>query len=138
MTDYQHLTNLEFVSNATSLQSNFESIPLADIRYPHLQLFYRLVTEFFKNGRLRGSSSDNHFVLFNAPNLAAGLEAHKKMVDPWFVNLRNLNFATSVHTIDYLQAGTRVAFVYKVRQDPNAPEPLRREALTCYQAYLLH
>ena len=114
MTGYQHLTNLDFVSNATSPQSNFGCIPLADMLYPHLQLFYRLTTEFFKNGRLRESSSDNHFALFNAPNLLEGLEAHKKMVDPWFVNLHNLNFTTTVNVIDYLQAGTRVEFVYKV------------------------
>jgi hypothetical protein len=138
MTLYHHLTNLDFVTNANSPESNFGRIPLADIRYPHLQLFCRLATEFFKDGRLRGSSSDNNFALFNAPNLSAGLEAHKKTVDPWFVNLLNLNFATTVHDIDYVQTGTRVAFVYKVRQDPNAPEPLHREALTCYQVYLLH
>ena len=63
MTTYQHLTNLDFVRNTTSCQSNFGLLPPTDIRYLHLQLFYRLTTEFFKGGRLLGSSNDNLFAL---------------------------------------------------------------------------
>jgi hypothetical protein len=50
----------------------FGRIIHADTRFPHVQLFCRLAPEFFKVGRLRGSSSDNHFALFDAPNLPAG------------------------------------------------------------------
>ena len=135
MQPFQHLTNLDFVANANSPQTNFGRIPLADTRYPHVQLFCRLAVAYFQAVRLRSSSTDTHFALYNAPNLSAGLEVHKRLVDPWFVNIRRLNFATTAAAFDYLQAGTRVAFVYKLSQDPLAPEPLRREALVCYQAY---
>ena len=39
MTAYQHLTNLDYVKNATGCQSNFGRIPLNDTRFPHVQLF---------------------------------------------------------------------------------------------------
>ena len=81
MTVYQHLVNLDFVRKASSPATSFGRIPVADIRFPHLQIFYRLVHEFFRVGRLRGSSGDNHFPLFNAPNLSAGLESYKKTID---------------------------------------------------------
>jgi hypothetical protein len=42
MTAYQHLTNLDYVKNATGCQSNFGRIPLNDTRFPHVQLFCRL------------------------------------------------------------------------------------------------
>jgi hypothetical protein len=39
MTVYQHMTNLDFVIDATSCQSNFVHLPPTDTRYPHLKLF---------------------------------------------------------------------------------------------------
>ena len=102
MTVYQHLVNLDFVRKASSPATSFGHIPVADIRFPHLQIFYRLVHEFFRVGRLRGSSGDNHFPLFNAPNLSAGLESYKKTIDPYFGNLRNYLFASAEHVIDFM------------------------------------
>jgi hypothetical protein len=57
------------------------------------------------------------------------------MIDPWFVSLRNLNFATTHDAIDFLQTSSRVLFVYKDIQDPEVPEPLRKEMVTCFQGY---
>jgi len=69
MTTYQHLANLDFVCDANNPATTFGRIPVTDIRFPHLQLFCRLTHEFSRVGRLRGSSGDNHFPLFNAPSL---------------------------------------------------------------------
>ncbi len=91
--------------------------------------------KFFRVGRLRGSSDDNHFPLFNVPYLSAGLEAYKKTIDPWFVNLRNYHFATAENGIDFLQATARVAFDYKTNQDPSVLDPLRKEIVTRFQTY---
>jgi hypothetical protein len=91
--------------------------------------------KFFQVGRLRGSSGDNHFPLFNAPYLSAGLEAYKKTIDPWFVNLRNYHFTTVENGIDFLQTTARVAFDYTTSQDPSVLDPLRKEMVTRFQAY---
>lgn len=64
-----------------------------------------------------------------------GIEAYKLKIDPFFTNLRNHNFATIEHAIDFLQATFRVTFVHKASQDPSVPEPFRKEMLTCYQSY---
>jgi len=135
MTAYQHLPNLDFVRHASSLQSKFGRIPLPDTRYPHLQLFDRLTAEFFKVDRLRDSQSDNNIAIFNAPNLSAGLEAHKTPVDSWFENIASLHFATADASFDYLRATELVVYVYKASQDPSIPEPLRKEMVTCFQGF---
>jgi len=137
MTAYQHLANLDFVLEANSPATVFGRIPNADTRFPHLQLFPKLLQEFFRVGRLRGSSGDNHFPLFNEPNLGQGLEAYKKKVDHYFGNLHNYRFATAENVIDFVQTTTRVAFVYKTSQDKYTPGPLKREMITFYQAYCI-
>jgi hypothetical protein len=113
MTAYQHLRNLDFVCHDSILQSNFDRIPLPDTRYPHLQLFGCLTSEFFKVDRLRGSQNDNNFTIFNAPNLPAGLEAHKDLVDSWFESIAGLHFSTVEPTFDYLRATDRVVYACK-------------------------
>jgi len=112
MTAYQHLANLDFVLEANSPATVFGRIPNPDLRFPHLQLFPRLLHEFFRVGRLRGSSGDNHFPLFNEPNLGQGLEAYKKRVDPYFANLRNYRFAAAENVIDFMQTTTRVCLLF--------------------------
>jgi len=57
MTAYQHLVNLDFVLDANSPATAFGRIPVADIRFPHLQLFCRLTHEFFRVGCLRGGTT---------------------------------------------------------------------------------
>jgi hypothetical protein len=133
MTTYQHLTNLDFVRDASSCHTNFGRITIADTRYPHLQLFCRLTTEFFQQGRLRGTSSDNHFAYFNTPNLGLGLEVHKKIIDPWFVSLRNLRFPVTDDLIDHLQVLDRLTFIFKTSQDPAMSEPLVKEMVRCVE-----
>ena len=71
MTAYQ-------VKNTTSCETNFGRIPYADVYYPHIQFFGKLTDEYFKSGRLVGSSSDNHFTLFTSPNLVEGLRTTRK------------------------------------------------------------
>jgi hypothetical protein len=88
---------------------------------------------FFKVGRLLASSSDNHFVLLNAPNLPAGLEAYKNKINPRFVSVRNLNFGTGHDVLDHLQAGSRLSFVYKCSQASGVPESLQKDYISCYQ-----
>ena len=88
---------------------------------------------FFKVGRLLASSSDNHFVLLNAPNLPAGLEAYKNKIDPWFVSVRNLNFGTAHDVLDHLQDGSRLSLVYKCSQASGVPESLQKDYISCFQ-----
>jgi hypothetical protein len=94
-----------------------------------------LAYEFFRVGRLRGSTGDNQFPLFNSPNISGGLDAYKQSIEPYFVNLRNYRFATSENTIDYMQDTARGAFIYKASQDPATPEALRKEYVATFQAY---
>jgi hypothetical protein len=49
--------------------------------------------------------------------------------------LRNYNFTTVEHAVDFLQTTARVAFVHKTSQDTSLPGPLRREMLACFQTY---
>ena len=135
MQSFQHLTNLSFVQEANNCETSFGRIPDQHIRFPHLQLFCRLAHEFFRVGRLRGTTGDNQFTLFNAPNISGGMDAYKKSIEPYFVNLRNYHFATSETTIDYMQATARGAFLFKASQDPSTPEHLRKEYVTAFQAY---
>ena len=109
MQSYQHLVNIDFVRYANSCESTFGRIPTADVLYPHLQCFCRLLFEYFSVGRLRGSSSANFFPIFNDPDLAGGIEAYKLRIDPFFSHLRNYNFATVPAAIDFLQVAARVA-----------------------------
>jgi len=102
MTAYQHLANLDFVLEPNSPATAFGRIVFPDTRFPHLQLFAKLLQEFFRVGRLRGTSGDNHFPLFNEPNLGQGLEAYKKRVDPYFANLRNYRFTAAENVIAFL------------------------------------
>ena len=43
MTAYQYLTNLDFVTDASGCRTNFGRIPQADVRFPHVKLFSRLL-----------------------------------------------------------------------------------------------
>ena len=57
MAAYQHLVNLDFVRS------------VVDVNYPHIQFLPTHSDEYFKTGRLLESSRDNHFALFNSPDL---------------------------------------------------------------------
>ena len=133
MTAYHHLVNLDFVRSATSCETNFGHIPHADVYYPHIQLFGWLTDEYFKAGRLLGSSSDNHFALFNSPDLSAGLEAYKKSIDPWFVSAKSMNFPTALDQLDWLQASSRLHFIYKCSQSTDVSFPLRQLYINFFQ-----
>jgi len=137
MTSYQHLVNLDFVLAANSPATAFGRIINGELRWPHLQCFVKLLQEFFRVARLRGSSGDIHFPLFNEPNLGQGLEAFKKKVDPYFINLRNYHFPAAENVIDYMQTTVRVAFIFKASKDKHTPVPLKREMITLYQAYCI-
>jgi hypothetical protein len=126
MTAYHHLVNLDFVRSATSCETNFGRIPHADVYYPHIQLFGRLTDEYFKDGRLLGSSRDNHFALFNSPDLSGGVESYKKSTVPWFVSVKSMNFPTDLDQFDWIHASSRLYFIYKCRQSPDVSHPLRQ------------
>jgi hypothetical protein len=133
MAAYQHLVDLDFVRAANSGETNFGRIPNADVYYPHMQLFGRLTDEYFKAGRLLGSSSDNHFALFNSPDLCAGLEAYKKSTEAWFLSVKSMNFRTAFDQLDWLQASSRLHFIYKCSQSPEVPRPLRQLYINLFQ-----
>ena len=135
MQSFRHLTNLSFVQEAMAFETSFGRIPDQDLRLPHKQLFCRLVHEFFRVGRLRGITGDHQFPLLNALNIAGGLDVYKKLIDSYFVNLRNYRFATSETTIDYMQATARGAFLFKTSQDPATPDALKKEYVAAFQAY---
>ena len=100
MAAYQYLTNLDFVTDASGCRTNFGRIPQGDVCFPHVQFFPKLLMEYFKVGRLLGSSNDNNFVLFMSPDISEGIETYKKRVAPWFVTVKNLNFATADEFLD--------------------------------------
>jgi hypothetical protein len=135
MQSFQHLTNLSFVQEANNCETSFGQIPDQDLRHPHLQLFCRLTHEYFRVGRLRGTTGVNQFPFFNAPNISGGIDTYKKSIEPYFLNLRNYRFATSETTIDYMQATVRGAFLFNASQDPSTPEHLKKEYLVAFQAY---
>ena len=83
MTSYQHLVNLTFVKKSTGCETNSVGhIPNDDVYFPHMYLFGKLATEYFKTGRLLSSSSDNHHTLFHSPTLATDIEAYKNGIKP--------------------------------------------------------
>ena len=133
MAAYHHLVNLDFVRAATSGETNFGRIPNADVPYPHLQLFGRLTDEYFKAGRLLGSSSDNHFAIFNASDLGAGLEDHKKSTEAWFISVKSMNFPITNDQLDWLHASSLLHFIYKCSQSPEVPRPLRQLYINFFQ-----
>jgi hypothetical protein len=49
MTAHQYLTNLDFVTDASGCRTNFGRIPQADVRFPHVYLFSKLLMEYFKS-----------------------------------------------------------------------------------------
>ena len=80
MAAYQYLTNLDFVTDASGCKTNFDRIPQADVRFPHVQLFSKLLVEYFKVGRHLGSSNDNNFALFMSPDISEGIEAYNVLI----------------------------------------------------------
>jgi hypothetical protein len=106
---YQYLTNLDFVTDASGCRTNFGRIPQADVRFPHVQLFSKLLMEYFKVGRLLGSSNDNNFALFMSPDISEGIETYKKRVAPWFVTVKNLNFTTDEDFQDCVSLASTLA-----------------------------
>ena len=133
MAAYQYLTNLDFVTDASGCRTNFGRIPQADVRFPHVQLFSKLLMEYFKVGRLLGSSNDNNFALFMSPDISEGIEAYKKRVAPWFATAKNLNFATAEDFQDWLNASTRISFMQKASQAPGVPRALQQQYVAAYQ-----
>jgi len=131
MAAYHHLVNLDFVRAANSGETNFGRIPNADLYYPHLQLFGRLTAEYFT--RLLGSSSVNHFALFNAPALCAGLEAHKKSTEAWFLSVKSMNFRSALDQLDWLEASSILNFIFLASQSPDMPRPLRQLYINLFQ-----
>jgi hypothetical protein len=63
------------------------------------------------------------------------IDAYKKSIEPYFLNLRNYRFATSETTIDYMQVTVRGAFLFNASQDLSTPEHLKKEYLVAFQAY---
>jgi hypothetical protein len=133
MAAYHHLVNLDFVREANSGETNFGRIPNADLYYPHLQLFGRLTAEYFRAARLLGSSSVNHFALFNAPALCAGLEAHKKSTEAWFLSVKSMNFRSALDQLDWLEASSILHFIFLASQSPDVPRPLRQLYINLFQ-----
>jgi hypothetical protein len=74
------------------------------------------LVEYFKVVLLLGSSNDNNFALFMSPDISEGIESYKKRVDPWFVTVKNLNFATADEFLDWLKPDTHISFMQKAGQ----------------------
>jgi hypothetical protein len=134
MAVYHYLTNLDFFKDASGCNIHFGRIPQAEVRFPHLQLFPKLEAELFKVGRLLGTSSDARYAIFTSPEIHLGMVHYTTVVDPWFHTAAAYNFATAAALLDWLQAGTRIAFIQKARQSPDTPRNLKEQFLKCYQA----
>jgi hypothetical protein len=133
MAAYNHLVNLDFVRAANRGETNFGRIPQADVTYPRKQLFDRLEDEYFKAGRLHGSSSDLHFTLFNMPVVGEGLEAHAKSLATWFLSVKSMNFRTDNDQLDWLEANTQVNFIHKASQSQDVTRSLRQIYIRLFQ-----
>jgi hypothetical protein len=96
-------------------------IPQADVCFPHLQLFLKLAAEFFKVGRLLGSSSDNRYAIFMSPGIHFGLVQYSEQVEPWFVyrGSRHLQFRYSSGNFELAS--------------PDVLRLLKEQYLKCYQ-----
>ena len=133
MATFHYLTQLDFVKDASGCKTNFGRIPHADVRFPHLQLFPKLAAELFKVGRLLGSSN-NTYAIFTSPDIPLGLVHYAQQVDNWFDTVSAYNFASTADFLDWLKAGTRVAFFQKASQSSDMPRALKEQYLKCYQA----
>ena len=89
--------------------------------------------EYFKVGRLLGSSNDNNFALFMSPDISEGIEVYKNRVTPWFVTSKNLNFATAEDFQDWINVCTRISFMQKASQAPDVPRALQQKYVAAYQ-----
>jgi lipopolysaccharide biosynthesis glycosyltransferase len=89
--------------------------------------------DFFKDVSV-GTSSDARYAIFTSPEIHLGMVHYTTVVDPWFHTAAAYNFATAAALLDWLQAGTRIAFIQKARQSPDTPRNLKEQFLKCYQA----
>jgi hypothetical protein len=117
---YLYLTSLDFVKDASGCKTHFGRIPQADVHFPHLQLFPKLAAELFKVGRLLGSSN-NTYAIFTSPDIHLGLVHYTTQIDNCFDTVSAYNFPTTAALLDWLQAGTRVAFFQKASQSVDMP-----------------